>query len=109
MLGKRSAPGSASPDRPPKRRRSDSIDSIESWDGTSNQKLIVYVVQAKLDEEQTSDIYHLIDSHRPREGDGLQLQLCSDPEKADIIITNVRMPKRLERHLDWSLAVRSTS
>ncbi|KXN87482.1 DNA-directed DNA/RNA polymerase mu [Leucoagaricus sp. SymC.cos] len=105
MSGKRTvSPGSVSRDRPSKRRRSDSVGSIESWDGASNQCLRVFVLQAKFDEKQISEIYHLIESHGPRDGDGLQLQLCSDPKDADIIITNVRMPKRLERHLDWHTA-----
>ncbi|KAJ3565560.1 hypothetical protein NP233_g7552 [Leucocoprinus birnbaumii] len=107
MPGKRTASSATPPDRPPKRRRSDSIDSlasVESWDGTSNQRLSIFVVQAKLDEAQTSEIYRLIESHGPRDGDGLQLQLSSHPDKADVIITNVRMPKRLERHLDWHIA-----
>lgn len=106
MPAKRTAPpDSASSDHPPKRRRSDSIDSIESWDGASNQNLKVYVVQAKLDENEISEIYNLIESHASREGDGLKLQLSTEPDKADVIITNVRMPKRLERHLDWRIAV----
>ncbi|KAF5355182.1 hypothetical protein D9756_005471 [Leucocoprinus leucothites] len=104
MPGKRTASGSTSTDRPSKRRRSTSLDSIESWDGASNQTLRVYLVQAKLDDKQISEIYRLIESHGPRDTDGLQLQLSNDPNKADIIITNVRMPKRLERHLDWRIA-----
>jgi DNA polymerase mu len=105
MPDKRSAPqGSVSPDRPQKRRRSESTDSNE---GSSKQSFKVYLIQEKLDEKQISEIYHLIESHSHKDNDGLQLQSCSDPAKADVIITNIRMLKRLERHLDWHIAVRT--
>lgn len=99
MLGKRPRTPSSSPsDRPSKRQRSDSLDS---WDGFSNQRLRVYVVQAKLDEKEIADIYRLVESH----ASGLHLQLSSSPETADIIITVVHMLKRLERHVPWDVAV----
>lgn len=99
MLGKRPRTPSSSPsDRPSKRQRSDSLDS---WDGFSNQRLRVYVVQAKLDEKEIADIYRLVESH----ASGLHLQLSSSPETADIIITAVHMLKRLERHVPWDVAV----
>ncbi|XP_006461257.1 hypothetical protein AGABI2DRAFT_118163 [Agaricus bisporus var. bisporus H97] len=98
MLGKRPRTPSSSPsDGPSKRQRSDSLDS---WDGFSNQRLRVYVVQAKLDEKEIADIYRLVESH----ASGLHLQLSSSPETADIIITVVHMLKRLERHVPWDVA-----
>lgn len=103
MPDKRSlTPDSSPSDRPLKRRRSD---SIESWDGHSSQQLRVFVVQAKLNEKEILDIFRLIETHGPRDGDGLQLQLCNSANTADIIITTVRMPKRLERHVGWDVAV----
>ena len=36
--------------------------------------------------------------------EAFRFQRC-DIESADILITAVRMRRRLERHLDWSLAV----
>jgi DNA polymerase mu len=75
-----------------------------SWDGGSNQPLRVYVVQAKLDEKEISDIYRLVESHGTGDN-GLHLQLSSNAEAADIILTAVHMPKRLERHIRWDVAV----
>jgi hypothetical protein len=34
------------------------------------------------------------------------MELCSDIRNADVVVTAVQMRKRLERHLDWELAVR---
>lgn len=107
MPDKRSlSPDSACSDPLPKRQRSD---SIESWDGHSNQKLRVFVVQAKLDEKEIAEMYNLVESHGPGDHDGLQLELCSNIENADVVVTAIRMPKRLQRHVDWPTAVRITS
>lgn len=104
MPHKRSrSPDFSSPSRPLKRSRSDSVHSCDDF---PNKQLQVFVVQAKL-ENQIPEIYDLIESHghKDDDDDGLQLQLCDNVEKADIIITAIRMSKRLQRHVDWITAV----
>ncbi|KAF8178646.1 hypothetical protein K438DRAFT_1726271 [Mycena galopus ATCC 62051] len=56
----------------------------------------LYLVQAKLTAQEISQLFSLAEMHN--------LRLCPSSEDADIIITNVRMRKRLERHIDWDLA-----
>ncbi|KAF7351119.1 DNA-directed DNA/RNA polymerase mu [Mycena sanguinolenta] len=71
----------------------------------------LYLVQAKLTAQDISQLFSLAEMHNLRvsksrnsKSDSTKLQLCSASEDADIIITNVRMRKRLERHIDWDLA-----
>ena len=61
----------------------------------------VHVLQAKFDPEAIAEIYSLIETSDP-----VRLQLCPDVADADVIITNVHMRRRLERHVDWTVAVR---
>ncbi|KAF9451531.1 DNA polymerase mu [Macrolepiota fuliginosa MF-IS2] len=102
MSDKRSfSPQSSSSERTPKRRRSDSIDN-----GHDHQILKIFVVQAKLDGKVIAEIYNTIESHGPSNDHGLQLEFCNSVESADIVITGIRMSKRLERHIDWHVARR---
>ncbi|KAJ6497660.1 hypothetical protein C8R45DRAFT_822634 [Mycena sanguinolenta] len=73
----------------------------------------LYLVQAKLTAQEISQLFSLAEMHNLRvsksrntsfKSDSTELQLSSTSEDADIIITNVRMRKRLERHIDWNLA-----
>ncbi|KAG5342625.1 hypothetical protein C0989_012130 [Termitomyces sp. Mn162] len=64
----------------------------------------VYILQAKLDATAVAELYTLIESCKDVP-DGLRLQLCGNPSDADVILSNVHMRKRLERHLDWDIAV----
>ncbi|KAF7362250.1 DNA-directed DNA/RNA polymerase mu [Mycena venus] len=70
----------------------------------------LYLVQAKLNAQDISELLSLAERHnlrvsKSRNGeDSTKLQLCTSPEDCDIIITAVRMRKRLERHVDWNLA-----
>lgn len=57
----------------------------------------LYIVQAKLDPSSLSELFRLAERHAQR--------LCSDANEADVIITTIRMRRRLERHIPWSLAV----
>ncbi|GLB37723.1 putative DNA polymerase mu [Lyophyllum shimeji] len=59
---------------------------------------------AKMDATAIAELYALIDSQQGFANDGLLLELCAEPSEADVIISNVRMRKRLERHLDWDIA-----
>ncbi|KAF8346009.1 hypothetical protein F5887DRAFT_964521 [Amanita rubescens] len=59
----------------------------------------VYLIQAKLDSSAVHDLYSLLDTNS-----NLNLQLSGDPEDADVIITAIRMKRRLERHVAWDTA-----
>ncbi|KAF8070730.1 DNA polymerase mu [Lyophyllum atratum] len=84
--------------RPPSSRSSSQSSSNEG------QCIKVYILQAKLDAATIAELYALIDSQQHAPHGGLHLELCGDPSDADVIVTNVRMKKRLERHLDWNIA-----
>ncbi|KAJ6491844.1 hypothetical protein C8R47DRAFT_1319589 [Mycena vitilis] len=71
----------------------------------------LYLVQAKLNPQQTSELFSLAETHNLRVSKSgnavnteIKLELCPSAPESDIIITNVRMRKRLERHIDWDLA-----
>ncbi|KAJ7502982.1 DNA polymerase mu [Mycena galericulata] len=73
----------------------------------------LYLVQAKLSAQNISELFSLAESHNLRvakSGTGrgakeeVTLELCPSPEQSDVVITNVHMRKRLERHIDWDLA-----
>jgi hypothetical protein len=67
-----------------------------------NRSLKVYIVQAKLDEKTIRELHDLIEHSSPH---NLGLDLCNNAADADIILTNIGMKKRLERHVDWKIAV----
>ncbi|KAH9911166.1 Nucleotidyltransferase [Fomitopsis serialis] len=56
----------------------------------------LYIVQAKLDPSSLSELFRLAERHAQR--------LCSNATEADVIITTIRMRRRLERHIPWTLA-----
>ena len=92
-----------------KRYRSSSTDGSEGGDGSRNRPVKVYIVQAKFDDQTLRDLFDLVELAREGKGPSvrpLNLEICKDPEDADIIITNIRMRKRFERHVDWRIAVR---
>lgn len=66
-------------------------------------------MQAKLSQQEVSEIYLLVDEHSLGDvanGDGaLNLELCNDAADSDIILTKIGMRKRLERHVSWNIAV----
>lgn len=96
---------------------SDSDSSSESASSPAPQPEIptsgvvkLYLVQAKLSEESISELFSLAERHnlrvsKSRTGEEVTLELCPSAEQSDVVITNVRMRKRLERHIDWDLAV----
>lgn len=106
---RRNEPGSSSsesdPDSSPQRKRSKRNRPYSQSDGDSDEEhtdLAVYVVQAKIDAETTNELYRLVEGFSPTKGP--QLELCSAVEDADIVITNVRMRRRFERHVPWNIA-----
>ncbi|KAJ7270017.1 hypothetical protein B0H12DRAFT_1229275 [Mycena haematopus] len=79
----------------------------------SSDVVKLYLVQAKLTAQEISQLFSLAEMHNLRvsksrnsssDSNSTKLQLCPASEDADIIITNVRMRRRLERHIDWNLA-----
>ena len=57
----------------------------------------VFILQAKLSQTDISEIFDLADS--------ADADVVSSPDEADVVITAIGMRKRLERHIDWNLAV----
>jgi DNA polymerase IV len=57
----------------------------------------IFVLQAKLSDAEISEIYELAEK--------ADADVVKSPDEAEIIITAIGMRKRLERHLDWNLAV----
>ncbi|KAI5890266.1 Nucleotidyltransferase [Schizophyllum commune H4-8] len=82
------------------RKRQRSASSSDSSD--EHRRLKVYIVQAKLDSDEVARLYNLVETHSV--DGGLDFELAPNPNVADVIVTAVRMRKRLERHVDWELA-----
>lgn len=95
---------SLSPDsdeeREHKRFRSSSPEE-HSWD--SHRSLKVYVVQEKIEENHLVELFDSIES--TAKTSSFLLEPVSDYRGADIIVTNIHMRKRLERHVPWNVAV----
>ncbi|PPQ63044.1 hypothetical protein CVT24_005990 [Panaeolus cyanescens] len=73
----------------------------------SDRPIKVFLIQAKLSEQEVTNVYRIIDEHSLGDdaNDGaLNLQYCNNPADADIILTKISMRKRLERHIPWQLA-----
>ncbi|KAF8161313.1 hypothetical protein B0H34DRAFT_840472 [Crassisporium funariophilum] len=101
-----STSSSTSGSRSHKRRRSNSSCASDS---SNNRPLQVYIVQEKLDEGTARELVGLLESyaqghHSLASSQALHLEQCSNVQDSDIIITSIRMRKRLERHVDWSIA-----
>jgi DNA polymerase IV len=57
----------------------------------------VFILQPKLSQTEISEIFDLAES--------ADADIVSSPDEADIIVTTIGMRKRLERHIEWNLAV----
>src|SRR5882757_1807130 len=57
----------------------------------------VFILQPKLSQTEISEIFDLAES--------ADADIVSSPDEADIVITKIGMRKRLERHIEWNLAV----
>ena len=57
----------------------------------------IFILQAKLSHADISEVFDLAEK--------ADADVVSTPDEADILITAIGMRKRLERHLDWNLAV----
>ncbi|KAF9268570.1 Nucleotidyltransferase [Marasmius fiardii PR-910] len=73
--------------------------SPSSSTGHVDLPINVFIVDAKLEPNSIAELNSLVEDN-----DFAELQICSNVQDSDIIITAVRMRKRLERHLDWELA-----
>lgn len=59
--------------------------------------LSMFLIQTKIEPSELDLLYSLA------EANGANIQ--TSMEQADVIITSISMRKRLERHIDWNLAV----
>ncbi|KAF5380505.1 hypothetical protein D9615_004682 [Tricholomella constricta] len=86
-------------------RSSESSSSSSRSSSSQERPVRVHILQAKMDASAIAELYALIDNQRriPKNSP-FQLELCGKASDADIIVSNVRMRKRLERHLDWNIA-----
>jgi len=85
------------------KQRSSSPDTAHKSlvEGSSkNISLKVYIVHTKIDGDTALELYNLLHSQQTP-----GLEQCANVADADIIITNIRMRRRLERHVDWMVAV----
>lgn len=57
----------------------------------------IFILQAKLSHTDISEIFDLAER--------ADADVVSSPDEADIVITAIGMRKRLERHLEWNIAV----
>ncbi|RXW14888.1 hypothetical protein EST38_g10962 [Candolleomyces aberdarensis] len=100
----------SNPRRSKKRQRRSRAGAGAAADSSSEDEarpLRVYIVQAKLTPDAINELYQLVEdfaSSRP-ETEAMEMELCSDAKKADIVVTAVHMKPRLERHIDWSIAM----
>nr|BAD89435.1 DNA polymerase mu [Coprinopsis cinerea] len=95
---------SSSNERSHKRARTAFSPSPVTSDSEQDSDVLkVYLVQAKLGPAEITELYQLVESC-PEHGGDLHLQLVPEVIESDIIITAVRMKRRLERHVDWKIA-----
>lgn len=97
-----------SPARKRPRIRSSTAGSSPDESDTHHKVLKVYIVQEKLDDKTIRELFNAIEQHTDPSG-LLALQLCSVVQDADIIITAIRMRRRLQRHVNWNVAVSDTN
>ena len=57
----------------------------------------IFLIQAKLEASEVRELLGLAEQHSHR--------VCKTPGDADIIVTAIRMRRRLERHVPWTVAV----
>jgi DNA polymerase IV len=82
----------ASPVRRPTRRAKPAPGILASYR--------VFILHAKLTHKDISELHGLAEN--------ADADVVSSADEADVVITAVGMRKRLERHLDWNLAVGDT-
>jgi len=105
-------------DEPERKRRklaedSDSTTDNElddSDDESKAQVIRVYIVPAKIEEEDMMELIGLVEGydieHTEDASVEFVLKLAAKPQDADVIVTATHMKRRFERHVDWAVAVR---
>lgn len=66
--------------------------------------LKVYIIQAKLDQDTIIELYNLLEQDKYNSSENFTP--CNDINESDVVVTAIKMRKRLERHIDWEIAVR---
>ncbi|KLO18882.1 Nucleotidyltransferase [Schizopora paradoxa] len=76
----------------------ESMDSPETSSSTTNslKGIKIFILQAKINPEVMGALMD--------DAEGAGIKLVGRPEDAEIIVTEIRMRKRLERHMDWEVA-----
>ncbi|KAK0494756.1 hypothetical protein EDD18DRAFT_1076631 [Armillaria luteobubalina] len=92
----------------PKRFKSSTAGSGSESPTVTVNPLRVYIIEAKLKVKEIAELRSILESGEVLgDADSGQFQLVyeADAKDADVIVTAVKMKKRLERHIDWNLAV----
>jgi hypothetical protein len=98
---------------PLKRLRSCSSSQDQAPSNSRITPVTVYIVQSKLDPELLSDLFRIAERDQIFTGtsdsnhEGVKFDLCHDVGEAEVVVTAVHMRRRLERHVDWEIVVRS--
>jgi len=96
----RSASSTDSEAEHPRKRIRSSSPASESEE---RRTLKIYIVPAKVNEKEMQELSRMIDD---TDHDEIitRFELTSNHAEADVIITNLRMKKRIERHIPWNIA-----
>ncbi|KAK0454621.1 hypothetical protein EV421DRAFT_1758007 [Armillaria borealis] len=92
----------------PKRFKSSTAGSGSESPTVTVNPLRVHIIEAKLKVKEITELRSILESGEVfGDADSGQFQLVyeADAKDADVIVTAVKMKKRLERHIDWDLAV----
>jgi DNA polymerase mu len=97
-----------------KRVRSQSPSEGQASSNTRLTDIAIYIVQTKLNHEITAELFRIAEGDQvfvdpSGKHHGVRFHLCHDVGEAEVIVTAVHMRRRLERHIDWEIAVRSSS
>lgn len=66
--------------------------------------LKVYIIQAKLDQDTIIELHNLLERDKYYYNGSAKFTLCNDINESDVVVTAIKMRKRLERHIDWEIA-----
>lgn len=83
----------------------DTDDEEEDYTEDEHNLVRVLILDAKMDPSVVQELHELVENFDSVADPAVHLQLTSAAENADVVITNVHMRQRLERHIPWKLAV----
>ncbi|KAK0212500.1 DNA polymerase mu [Desarmillaria ectypa] len=92
----------------PKRFKSSTAGSGSESPTATVNPLRVHIIESKLKLKEIVELRSILDSGEvlgDADSGWFQLVYEADVKDADVIVTAVKMKKRLERHIDWDLAV----